>query len=447
MRSDRAHDEDATTRSDATARPPNAHRVLVPVLAVLGLVCILLSTVSIWVRDSALDSGAWAKQSGQLLQSEHVRSVISAYVAEQAITSTDAQQALEQALPPRLQPLAAPAAAGLDRLATDAVDRALQRPRVAHLWMEANRRANERLVSFLEGDTSRLQADGGNVVLNLDAIVADAAARVGASPSAVEKIQGRLEPIVLVQSDQLGAAQTAVELIHTLSIWPFVIGLVLFALAVYLAGPRRREAVRTISAGLLLIGLLLLAVRNLVGGYVIDSLVDVDSVKPAVHDVWSVFTMLLGDSAAAGIAIGVLGLVWTWVSGPTRAATSVRRRLAPAFRQHPLAPHAVLALLALLVLITSPVGVPRRAGGVVVVIALAFAGLEVVRRQAVREFPDEREGVGAALRGAVAGRGREPVPAAPQDRIAQLERLAELHDRGALNDEEYAREKALVGSS
>jgi hypothetical protein len=125
MRSDRAHDEDATTRSDATARPPNAHRVLVPVLAVLGLVCILLSTVSIWVRDSALDSGAWAKQSGQLLQSEHVRSVISAYVAEQAITSTDAQQALEQALPPRLQPLAAPAAAGLDRLATDAVDRAL----------------------------------------------------------------------------------------------------------------------------------------------------------------------------------------------------------------------------------------------------------------------------------------------------------------------------------
>jgi hypothetical protein len=90
---------------DGSARGKR-HRVLVPVLIGLGLVCIFVSTLSVWLRDSALDSGTWQSQSTQLLQSDNVRGLVATYVADQVVTQTDAQELLASSLPPRLQPLA-----------------------------------------------------------------------------------------------------------------------------------------------------------------------------------------------------------------------------------------------------------------------------------------------------------------------------------------------------
>ena len=123
-----------------------------------------------------------------------------------------------------------------------------------------------------------------------------------------------------------------------------------------------------------------------------------------------------------------------------RRATAVRLWLAPTFRDRPVLVHAVLAIVILLLLVWGPIGTPRRLLSLVVVMALAFAGLELLRRQTVREFPDAVRGQGgffARLR----GRGESAAAAGTVDR---LERLAALHDRGALTDEEYEAEKALL---
>ena len=192
---------------DGSARGKR-HRVLVPVLIGLGLVCIFVSTLSVWLRDSALDSGTWQSQSTQLLQSDNVRGLVATYVADQVVTQTDAQELLASSLPPRLQPLAGAGTAALGRLADQAVNDALTLPRVQDLWAQANLRAHEKLVAFLEGKTTRLQTSNGNVVLNVDQIVANMGARLGASPDAVARVQGHVEPIVLVRANQLGAAQT-----------------------------------------------------------------------------------------------------------------------------------------------------------------------------------------------------------------------------------------------
>jgi Short C-terminal domain len=67
-----------------------------------------------------------------------------------------------------------------------------------------------------------------------------------------------------------------------------------------------------------------------------------------------------------------------------------------------------------------------------------------LRRQTVREFPDairSEGGMLARLRRRGEPAGREAVAAGTVDR---LERLAALHERGALTDEEYEAEKALL---
>ena len=421
--------------------------MLVSVLVVLGALCLLISTVSVWIRDVALDEDVWADTSSQLLQSENVRNALSVYIVDQAYSASDAQLRLEEALPTDLKPLAPQIASQLRGIAYQSANRALSRPRVQELWRSANRAANAQLVDLLEGNTQRLEVSGDAVVLDLDQIVGDVAGQIGLGSSATQTIQDRVQPVTIMRSDQLSTAQSIVEALKALSFWPLLLGLALWAGAVYLARGRRREAVRAIAIGIALLGLLLLVVIRVGGHVVVNNLVATESVRPAAEDVWSVLTGLLWASAAAGIAVGLIGLIGTWLSGPSSRALDIRRSLAPTFRDRPLLVHVMLATALLLVLLWSPTGTPRRLITLAVVIVLAFAGLEIFRRQSVREFPTAARDGGPAgpswMRRRRTTNG-SATDAEPTARVERLERLAALHDRGALSDEEYEAEKALA---
>ena len=70
--------------SATTGTTERSHRILATVLVVLGALCILISTVSVWIRDIALDSDEWSDTSAELLQSENVRNALSVYIVDQA---------------------------------------------------------------------------------------------------------------------------------------------------------------------------------------------------------------------------------------------------------------------------------------------------------------------------------------------------------------------------
>jgi hypothetical protein len=92
-----------------------------------------------------------------------------------------------------------------------------------------------------------------------------------------------------------------------------------------------------------------------------------------------------------------------------------------------------------------------------VLIGLLALGLEALRRQTAREFPDAQrsdsfKGLrawGARLRARASGAGeRTPVPAADPT-LEQLEQLGRLRENGVLDASEFERQKArlLAGSS
>jgi Short C-terminal domain len=262
-----------------------------------------------------------------------------------------------------------------------------------------------------------------------------------AGSGAAGALEGRIQPIVILQSDQLSAAQNVVKVLKALSFWPLIAGVLLWAGAVYVAAGRRRQAVRKIALSLVIIGLLLLVVRRVVGNAVIDNLVETESVRAAAKDVWTIFTSLLAQSAWAGIFVGLVAVLATWFSGPGKRATAGRRWVAPFFRDHPVATHAILAVLLLLFLLWGPTGTPRRFIAVVIVVILAFVGLEVLRRQTVREFPNEVARYDFNWFGSSGAKGADE-----PGHIESLERLAALHESGALTDEEYEAEKGLLAT-
>src|SRR3989304_8712119 len=98
-----AEPEPAAPREGGLSRK---RRVLIWVLVTLGALCLAISIFSVWIREVALDSATWTGISSELLESENVQGVLSAYIVEQIFDSADVQSSLQEALPEQLAPLA-----------------------------------------------------------------------------------------------------------------------------------------------------------------------------------------------------------------------------------------------------------------------------------------------------------------------------------------------------
>lgn len=103
-----------------------------------------LAVFAVWVNRQLLETDTWTDTSSKLLEDPEIRSQVADHMVDALYANVDVQGELQQALPPRLQPLAGPAAGGLRQLATDLANKALERPKVQQLWEDANRKASSR---------------------------------------------------------------------------------------------------------------------------------------------------------------------------------------------------------------------------------------------------------------------------------------------------------------
>jgi hypothetical protein len=88
------------------------------------------------------------------------------------------------------------------------------------------------------------------------------------------------------------------------------------------------------------------------------------------------------------IGYGIVIVLGAWLAGPGAIARSLRRDLAPLLRGRALA-YALLAALLLLVFWWNPTPGTARLLSSLALVALAVAGMEALRHQAIRDFPDE----------------------------------------------------------
>jgi hypothetical protein len=415
------------------------HRKLSLTLVVVATVLAILAIFSIWANRQALNTDNWVKTSDRILQNKEVESRLSAYLANQLFANVDVQAELAKELPPQLEALAGPAAGGLSQLAPKVAERALANPQVQALWSDANRAAHETLLKLLDGGSGAISTEGGKVTLDLSALLTKVGEQVGVGEAIAAKIPPSAGELTILRSDQISTAQSIAKLIRTLPIVLTLLVLILYGLAIWLAGPRRRQALRSAGLGFVVAGALVLLLRSVAGHAIVSSLVANEANKPAVEAVWSIATSLLVTVASSAIAFGILVFLAAWLAGPTQLATTLRRAAAPYLRDQ-LAAAVIAAFLVWVALIAwVPIAAFRKPLGVLLFAVLFAAGFELLRRQSVREFPDA---TGTSLRSAFAARraarGRDASP------TEELQRLAALHKAGDLDDAEFAAAKSEV---
>ena len=256
------------------------------------------------------------------------------------------------------------------------------------VWVEVTTRTQRQLVRLLDDDTTFIQTEGGAVVLDLRPIVIEIGDQVAVIGKVAERLPESSGRIAIIEESQLETAQTATKILRAVADWMWLVALVVAALAVWLARGRRRLELRAIALGLLVVGLLMLAVRRFAGGYLVDSLVKDDAVKPAGHDAWSILTQTLADRAWVWIILGVVTLVGVWFVGETGRAAQARRAAQPVLENR--VTTYALAAGALLVLVLVAPAIARGWLSALVLLALVILGVEVIRNIALREAQPQR---------------------------------------------------------
>jgi hypothetical protein len=362
-------------------------------LFAVATILLFVSSLTVWAKRQLLDDQAWANSSTQLLANDEVRGAIAQKLSDGLFARVDVEAQLRERLPPRAQPAAAALAATLQNtVGPAAADRLLQRPRVQALWQNANKRAHAAVLRVLEGKdlgpNGNISTANGEVTLDLRPAITRLATRLGIEDKLKAKADPTAGQIVLMKSDQLGAAQTAVKILKALSSFLLIAVFALFALAIYLAQGRRRWLLGATGASLVFVGLLIASLRRFVGGVVVDSLVKTQANKHPVSVIWGIETSVLRDIGILLVVYGALVLVATALAGPNRPALAFRRWLAPIFRHHPVAVWATGIAVFLLLIAVGPRAGNRQLVGLAILAVTTAIAIEALRRQTLREFPE-----------------------------------------------------------
>jgi hypothetical protein len=445
---------------------------LVRALVVVGSLLAFLSVFAIWSERQALNTDDWVTTSGHLIQNETIREAVGNYLVDQLYENVDVEKELSEKLPGDTKDLAGPISGGLRQVAGDGASKVLESSTAQELWKSANRTTHEQLLEVLEEKGDTVSTEEGKVSLNLGSLVTNLASQVGIGANLAEKLPPDAGQITVLRSDQLKTAQNVVVAVKGLALILSLLTFLAFGIAIYLSRDARWVTVLYCGIGLVAAGFAVIVFREIAGGIIVGQLVEEDSVKPAAEAAWSIGTSLMTSIATTVIVIGVLFGIAGWLASPTGSARATRRGLAPVLSTHAAYVYTGLAIVVCIYFLSAPTQNLRSFLTTLVIAGLAAFGIHELRKQAIEEFPDAdyaavygrtKDRMVGAVKDAnlgerasklrlpemrkpeTGGGGAEkPTVETEDSRLARLERLATLHEKGVLTDEELAAEKARV---
>lgn len=439
---------------EAMTNSPGGRRALPLILIVLATIIGIVSVFALWGKRQLLESETFKQTSGELIQNEEIQTTVADFLTTSLFTNVDVQAQLTKRLPPQFAPLAGPLTGALRGLVDKLALQALEQPKVQAIWEDAIGAAHDKLIQLIEDRGEFVSTTGGVVTVDLRAILAQVAAQIGIDPSVTDKLPAQAASFEVMRSDDLEAAQRGINLLQTLAYVLTALTLILLAAAVAVAKGRRRETLRSVGISFAIVGAVVLLFRGFAADAVVNSLSTSPATEGAVESAFTISTSLLKETGQSILVYGIVIVIAAWFAGPSGWATSVRRFITPYMRQ-PRFAYGGLALVLALLFWWDPVVSTHRLVPSLILIALLILGTEALRRQVIREFPDEvstRSPAGVARR--VADRVEEararragaggPATDPAADRVAALERLGKLHESGLLSDEELTAEKRRI---
>ncbi|WP_431797241.1 hypothetical protein [Microbacterium kunmingense] len=329
-------------QSERGATPPPAGRrwrsIVSAALIVVAALLVPLSIVTAWARIQLIDEESFVTTLAPLADDPAVQSMIvdetmqaiQAQVDFRQLTAEVFDGLADLGLPPRaesaLQLLEAPAANGLEGLASTAVTRLVESDVFSDVWATLTRATHRALATAATSDGGGLvvrTADGvgvqiGVLVERVKQNLIDQGVGVAQLIPSVDRV------VILGDGQNLDTVRTAYALATILGWWLPVVTLLLFVAGILVA---RKRSTAILGTGIgLAVGATVLALTFAIGGSVVRGVAIEQDISPDGLHV--LYQRLVGGMSQSAIVLGLLGLFIAflgWVLGASRGATGMRR--------------------------------------------------------------------------------------------------------------------------
>ena len=337
---------------DRPAKRGRARRIGAVLLVVLTVVVFAAGVAGAWARRTVLNTDRYVATVGPLVEDPAVQEYLARTITDQVFTALDVQGRLQVVLEERadrLVFLAGPITSSVQGFVQDQVDKVISSERFAELWTQINRIAHEQALRVLEGDTTVVTVEDGQVVLNLVPVanevlkgVAGVVSELLGRPITIPEVTAETVPaeavskleqalgidlperfgtVVVYDSQELGAVQQAVDLFDKAVVLLAIVFVLGFAAALWVSPRKRRTLVQLLTA--------LAVVLVLERRFAIAAANDlVDSARPenqaAARAIVDSFLGSLLSYTAWFLAISLIALVVALVTGPYPWAVKLR---------------------------------------------------------------------------------------------------------------------------
>ncbi|GAA4486466.1 hypothetical protein GCM10023094_42910 [Rhodococcus olei] len=325
----------AAPRSGHPALRWTATGLLLVLVAVLGIG----SVAARYARSQVLDTDRYVQTVAPLASDPALQAALTDQITEQIMTRVDVEKMTADALsaltevaprvPPAVVGLAPVIAGQAQSFVHNATSKLVTSDQFQTMWVEANRKAHEELVSVATGEnTGSVQVnEKGQVSISLAAIIETVKAElVDRGFAFVDKLPDVNATFVIFQSADLVKAQRAVNWLDKASaVLPWLTLLV--ALLAIWAAPRggRRRAV-SLTGAALAIGMGVLAIGISIGRAVYLGAVPPDVLpSDAASALFDTLVQPLRTTLRAVFVLGLLVGIVGYVSGSSASATAIRR--------------------------------------------------------------------------------------------------------------------------
>ena len=308
--------------------PGRGRRVGSIICAVVGAILLPLAVITVWTRQSILDTNAYVETVAPLADNEDIQAAVTVRVTEAVAEVVDFRSIAEETLPPEAAVLAGPIESGAKSLIQDVVGRVVASDAFADLWEDVNRLGHENVVAVLTGEgNDTLDTEGGKVVVRVGPIAEEVL-------NNLDEILGtdlensipddRLDgEFVLVESDDLANLQDEISLFDKWSWLIPILTIALLAASVVISRPRRL-AVRRLGIAIVASMAISLLLYDWIRSQYIAALPDDTHNPDAAAAFYDITTRFIPRDMRVLLVFGVVILFLAWLFGPTGWAVRAR---------------------------------------------------------------------------------------------------------------------------
>lgn len=206
----------------STRRIRRVRRSAAGVLGVIGCAFVAIAVIGMWAKNDVLDNSRYVSEVSPIVSEPAVQTDLAHAISARVEQSLDIEAVLRKTLPDSIKGSAPALADMADQMISKGIERAIRWPTFATTWSTANRIAHTQLVAILRGNDSAAvsSSSGTEVTLSLRPFLDHVLEGVSTEsaldlPSLIDTSKVDLD-FVLVRSDKIGTAQTAIRWIDRL---------------------------------------------------------------------------------------------------------------------------------------------------------------------------------------------------------------------------------------